>query len=194
LIKKILQKAWEFLRHPVETFRNSKGNRFEEAVFYYVILLGLNAVLSGIFIITRFGFLSIIGFSIAFIFIIMLGFIICIPVVHVCVYLCGGRKGMGKTYVSVMYGLTPFLLISWVASPLIYSGIPSAIIILFPLLGGLIVWSVVLIIVGIRELHEISTLCAVLAVTIPVVIAGVLIIDITSHMRAFYTNPPDLGP
>ncbi|MCX6672006.1 MAG: Yip1 family protein [Euryarchaeota archaeon] len=193
MIKKILQKAWEVLHHPVEVFRKSKENRFEEAVIYYGILLGLNAVLSGILIISRFGLFSIIGFIPAFIFIGILGFIICISIIHVFVYLCGGRKGMDKTFISAIYGLTPFLLISWVAFPLLYSGIPGALILLFPLLGGLLCWSVVLIIVGIRELHEMSTLRVALAVIFPVVIAGALIIDITSHMRTFYTGPPYLG-
>lgn len=189
MIKKILQKAWELLRHPVETFRNSKENRFEDAVIYYGVLLCLNAVLSGIFI-NQFGLLRIIGFIIGFIpaiiFIGMIGFSIWISVVHVCVYLCGGRKGMDKTFVSAMYGLTPLLLMSWIVFPL------SGLELFLPVLAGLFGWSVVLIILGIRELHEISTLRAVFAVTIPVVITGVLYtvldIEIFSHMRAFHAT------
>ena len=188
MIKKILQKAWKLLRHPIETFRNSKDDRFEDAVIYYVVFLSINVALSGIFI-NQFDLLRIAGFIIGFpvvIFIAILGFSIWISFVHGCVYLCGGRKGMDKTFVSAMYGLTPLLLMSWIVFPL------SGLELFLPILGGLFGWSVVLIILGIRELHEISTLRAVFAVTIPVVITGllytVLDIKIFSHMRAFHAT------
>jgi len=49
MIKKILQKAWEFLRHPVQTFQKSKDDPFKEVVTYYLILFILASVLTLVF-------------------------------------------------------------------------------------------------------------------------------------------------
>ena len=55
---------------------------------------------------------------------------------------------MDKTFVSTMYGLTPLLLMSRIVFHL------SGLELFFPILSGLFGCSVVLIMLGIRELHR----------------------------------------
>jgi len=81
---------------------------------------------------------------------------------HIWVYLCGGRKGVGQTIKAMAYGNTPSLLLGWIP----FIGIIFAI------------WTLVVQIIGIRQLHEISTGRAVLAYIIAVIIIPAIIIAI----------------
>jgi hypothetical protein len=66
---------------------------------------------------------------------------------HIWVYICGGRKGVGQTIKAMAYGSTPSLVLGWI-----------------PFIGIIFsIWSIVVSIIGIRQLHEISTGRAVLA-------------------------------
>jgi hypothetical protein len=68
---------------------------------------------------------------------------------HLFVYLAGGRQGIGKTVRVILYAAMPNLLFGWIPGiGLIFS-----------------IWSVVLHVIGIRELQKISTGRAVLAIT-----------------------------
>ena len=66
---------------------------------------------------------------------------------HIWVHILGGRKGVGQTIKSMVYGSTPFLLLGWIH----FVGI------IF------LIWSMVVSIIGIRQLHEISMRRAVAA-------------------------------
>jgi len=83
---------------------------------------------------------------------------------HIWVYLCGGRKGFGQTIKAMAYGSTPSLLLGWL-----------------PFIGVIFsIWSIVVSIIGIRQLHEISTGRAVLAyllgaIIIPLIIALIIL-------------------
>jgi len=59
---------------------------------------------------------------------------------HIWVHILGGRKGVGQTIKSMAYGSTPFLLLGWIH----FVGIVF------------LIWSIVVSIIGIRQLHEIS--------------------------------------
>jgi len=81
---------------------------------------------------------------------------------HLFVWAFGGRKGYGNTIKAFAYGNTPVLLFGWIP----FVGM------LFP------VWALVLNIIGIRQLHEISTgraIGAVLLGIVAIVIIAVLI-------------------
>jgi len=81
---------------------------------------------------------------------------------HLFVRALGGRKGYANTIKAFAYGDTPFLLFGWIP----FVGM------LFP------IWAWVLNIIGIRQLHEISTgraIGAVLLSIVALVIIGVLI-------------------
>jgi len=81
---------------------------------------------------------------------------------HLFVRAFGGRKGYGNTMKAFAYGNTPLFLFGWIP----FVGM------LFPL------WAWILNIIGIRQLHEISTgraIGAVLLSIVALVIIGVLI-------------------
>ena len=81
---------------------------------------------------------------------------------HLFVWAFGGRKGYGNTIKAFAYGYTPVFLFGWIP----FVGM------LFP------VWALVLYIIGIRQLHQISTgraIGAVLLGALTLVIIAVLI-------------------
>jgi len=81
---------------------------------------------------------------------------------HLFVRAFGGRKGYANTIKAFAYGETPLLLFGWI-----------------PFVGMLFwIWALVLNIIGIRQLHEISTgraIGAVLLSMVALIIIGVLI-------------------
>ena len=78
---------------------------------------------------------------------------------HLFVRAFGGRKGYGNTIKAFAYGNTPVFLFGWI-----------------PIVGGLFwIWALVLNIIGIRQLHEISTGRAVGALLLSIVALGVII-------------------
>jgi hypothetical protein len=86
---------------------------------------------------------------------------------HLFVYLLGGRKGYLETVKALIFGSTPYMLIGWI--PLV--GI---------IIGG--IWSLILSILGIRELHQISTGRAAGAV----ILAAIIIVIIIALIAAWF--------
>jgi hypothetical protein len=81
------------------------------------------------------------------------------------VFLLGGRKGINQTFKAILYGETPCLLLGWI-----------------PFIGIIFAfWSLVLGVLGIRELQEISTRCAVLAVAIAIITLLIPVILLTAY-------------
>lgn len=79
---------------------------------------------------------------------------------HIWVYLVGGRKGAGQTIKAMAYGSTPSLLLGWI-----------------PFIGFIFgIWSIIVSIIGIRQLHEISTGRAVLAYLLGAIIIPLIIV------------------
>ena len=79
-------------------------------------------------------------------------------ILHIFVYIAGGRKGMTQTIKAGMYGSTASLLFGWLPIINIIAGI----------------WSLVTEIIGIRQLHEITTERAILALVLPLIITFIL--------------------
>ena len=79
---------------------------------------------------------------------------------NISIYIFGGRKGIKQTIKAVIYSYVPIALIGW---------IPFA---------GLIgyIWAVILLIFAVRELQEISTARAILAVTILLLVIVIMTI------------------
>jgi hypothetical protein len=78
---------------------------------------------------------------------------------HIWVYLVGGRKGVRETIKGLMYGLTPGGLLGWI--PIVD-------------IAG-VIWALIDWIIGVRQLHELSTGKAVLAVIITLAIPAAII-------------------
>jgi len=82
-----------------------------------------------------------------------------IVMLHLFTYLVGGREGILRTAQAILYGATPTLLTSWY--PFVN------------IIGGL--YTAVLIVLGIRDLHNISTFRAVLVYLLPFLITLLLL-------------------
>jgi hypothetical protein len=79
--------------------------------------------------------------------------------IHAFVVLMGGKNDVTQTIKTTMYSSTPFLLLGW---------IPFVSIIVY-------IWSIVLLVIGIKENHDMDPGKAVLVVFIPIVLVLILI-------------------
>ena len=170
----ILEEVKGFITTPVEAFQKARDDSLESAFGYYIVLLALYAAIiaAGIAIVgaTLSGMsgqaLGLFGAAlplIVFVGLIISG-IISVFVggawLHLFVMLLGGQKGYSQTVKSLLYGWTPHFLLGWI--PFI------------GLLGSL--WSLGLVIIGVRELHQISTERSIAAVLIAILLPLIVIV------------------
>lgn len=190
----LMDKVKGFLFSPSATFNKVKREEWSVSYKFYVKLLLLFAVLLAItmavigwFIITIIlGFIismmtglgipagiltsifpstgMVLGIMAAqiFIFTVICGLIVILIAsgwVHIWVYLCGGRKGIGQTFKAVAYGSTPSLIFGWILPVGVIFGI----------------WSMVVSIIGIKQLHEISMGRAALAYLIGTIVPAIVV-------------------
>ena len=176
-----------FMFSPTKTFDASKPDTLRDALKHYLGILLIYATFSsaisgylvatmGLGAVTIYGRLAQVpvhllqgfgasGAILMFVMMVVSGVIVIFlgsSYFHMFVYAFGGRKGVIQTEKAFMYGYTP-LLMAW---------IPVVNIIA-------LIWSIVLEVIGIRQLHEISTVRAVAAhvaaAIIPIVVAFVCI-------------------
>ncbi|KQC05305.1 MAG: hypothetical protein APR55_05860 [Methanolinea sp. SDB] len=189
-----------FLLAPVETFGKVKNADIGDALKYFIVILLINVILSSIVT------LVIISTTVTVIDQVFSGLGIALPLAagagiiiwaiivivltlvfvfiagawfHLWVYLFGGRKGYIETMKAVMYGCTPFMIIGWV--PIIGAFI-----------GGL--WSIVVEILGLRELHGISTGRAVAAYLAAVIVLLIILVLIASYFVISTVTVTTAGP
>lgn len=185
----IIETAKGFLLQPVQAFQKARRIELGDAIKYFIILLIINAILTAIVdLIMGSAILSVINqtmgqFGMGEIFLaetigVAIGAIVLVIVtlimvfiiggwLHLFVYLLGGRKGYLETVKALIFGSTPYMLIGWI--PLV--GI---------IIGG--IWSLILSILGIRELHQISTGRAAGAV----ILAAIIIVIIIALIAAWF--------
>ncbi|MCX9014375.1 MAG: YIP1 family protein [Candidatus Methanoperedens sp.] len=185
-----VEKAKGFLMEPSKTFDSSKEDTLEEAIKYYAVIVAVYSLLSTVvFAIAMTGsFGSMMGMGqlgtmmgvgagiggavVLFVIMVVFGLIgvfISGAIVHIGVLIVGGKKGITQTIKAVMYGSTPGLLLGWI-----------------PLIGGLAgIWSLVLEVLGVRQLQEVTTGRAIIAVIIPLVIMVILVIIFAAVIAAF---------
>ena len=169
MIQDMIEKGKGFLLDPVNAFRQAVADEPGTVLPYFAVLLLLNAILSALLAGAMIGTMPVPGMTeppgaVAVFFMILVGGFIGTLIfgawLHLFVYILGGRRGIWQTLKAVMYGHTPFLLFGWI-----------------PFLGFLFTfWSLVLGILGIRELQEMSSLKAILAVALAVMIPLILIL------------------
>lgn len=181
MIDAIITKVKGFLLSPVETFQQSKNDEPSVVFTYFAALLLFHSIL--VAIIATIGIEKIpmypgmpAGIAVPVIVFLMAlagGFILTLIFaawIHLWVYLLGGRKGIMQTFKAIIYGHTPRLLLGWI-----------------PFIGFIfMLWSLVLGILGIRELQEISTGKAILAVVIAIIIPLIIIILIGAYFITSY--------
>ncbi|MDP2767295.1 MAG: YIP1 family protein [Candidatus Methanoperedens sp.] len=184
-----VNKVKGFLTEPSKTFDASKEDTLSDAVQYYAIIVAIYSLLFALLFAFAFSLVgSMMGFGqlgmmtgtgagiggaiSIFIMLLIFGIIgafIGGAILHIFVYIVGGRKGIAQTIKAVMYGSTPGLLFGWI-----------------PVIGFIAsIWSLILEILGIRQLHELTTGRAVLAVLIPVVIMVVLTVVLAAIIASY---------
>lgn len=175
-----VKKVKGFFLEPSKTFDASKEDTLIEAIKYFTINA---AIFSAIFaIIYAFfpGLGPILGLGsesmpetspgiavMILIFVIMMVFailwvLIFGTITHIGVYIMGGRKGIIQTLKAVMYASTISLLLGW---------IPIINIIAW-------IWALVVEILGIRQLHNLTTGKATLALILPFIMLLIVLVII----------------
>jgi len=201
MVLSIEERIKGFLFSPSETFDASKEDTLGDSLTYFVVVLAIFAAIFGTFyaiylaaflpVITRIiasipgttsmpPFMAAMGPLIGLLFFVL--FFVSILVVgiiaafigglwtHIWVYLVGGRRGVAQTIKAVMYGSTPSFLLT-------------------PILP----WALIVQVIGIRQLQELSTgraiLALILAIIIPAIIIGAIFAAYIPTMPG-----PGLGP
>jgi hypothetical protein len=170
----VLERIRGFSFHPTKEFTASKDAGLSDAARYYVPLLAILAAILAIAVtavvlilgIPQIGkFAPLLGIG-AFVGIIAVGILAALFIavwLHIWVYLLGGRKGLTQTLKAVTFGVTPILILGW---------LPGPNVLLAPL------WSLILVILGVKVLHELSQKTAIfaviLAILVPLVLVGVV--------------------
>lgn len=152
----VVERIRGFLFSPLKTFDASKDDTLGNAFVYFITILAISAVLSGItgWLVFQHGVALIVMIVLVFVLGILGVFIVGLWI-HIWVYLFGGRKGVTQTLKALMYGATPNCLLGWIPIAGIFT----------------VLWTLILQIVGIRQLHELSTRRAVLAVIFGMLLA-----------------------
>lgn len=172
-----------FLLDPTDTLIAHKNESLGDALRYFIIFLVIYGVMTGVMLglmmsmigglagasaglgplgvsgLAAIGTLGTIIGTIIFVIIVgVIALFIDGIFLHIFIWIAGGRKGVSTTLRAVIYSATPSLLFGWI-----------------PLIGILAVfWSIALEILAIKELHEISTTRAFIAVFLPAIILAVL--------------------
>jgi hypothetical protein len=95
----------------------------------------------------------------------------------------GGRQGVGKTIIAIAYGRTPYLLLGWI-----------------PIINFIaMIWTLVVEIIGVRQLHGLTTgkavIAVILAIVIPLIVFGVLFaVFVMPMMQGLMGYGPSIGP
>lgn len=171
------EKVKGFLGAPSKTFNNVEAEALGSALKYFTIWAAIYALLQTVFFyVLGWGVLQMLwdllglgtaavygfnpaAFGVASLLGAFAGLFITGSWAHLFVRAFGGRKGYETTIKAFAYGNTPLFLFGWI-----------------PFVGGLFsIWALVLDIIGIRQLHEISTGRAIGAVLLSMVALGVII-------------------
>ena len=190
MIDDLVSNVKGFIMTPSEMFKKTSGNSLSAAYQYYVVLLVIFTVLFGIVAVSiglamftstieQMAVIPIVGnvigsaasnfsgFVIAlgvfFVYLLFLFYLLGVFVegliIHAFVVLMGGEKGVNQTIKTTMYSSTPFLLLGW---------IPIVSMIAY-------IWSIVLLIIGIKETQEMELGKAIVVVLIPIVLFIILL-------------------
>jgi len=172
------EKVKGFVGAPLSTFNNVEAEALGSALKYFTIWVVIYAILRtiGFYTLERRVFqtlLDLLGSSdaavyrfdpVTFALLAVVGafasLFISGSLTHLFVRAFGGRKGYGNTIKAFAYGNTPLFLFGWIP----FVGM------LFPL------WALVLNIIGIKQLHEVSTGRAIGAVLLGIVALVIIVV------------------
>lgn len=186
MIDAIIAKVKGFIVNPVESFRAARPDTPDIIVPYFIALLLIHTVMTAIISlagISVMGMLSPMMPGFAMPVVIFFGVLIGGAIVtilfslwlHLWVYLLGGRKGLFETAKAVIYGMTPGMILGWI-----------------PFIGFLFcLWSIVLQIIGIRELQEMSSGKALVAMIIAVMVPLIVVVLLAMY---FFVSMVSVSP
>nr|WP_245323805.1 YIP1 family protein [Methanomicrobium sp. W14] len=170
-LKLVLPDATGIIKSPVKKFNELKKRNAADVLLYifatsavYAVLYGLMTLI-GYDIIDAYGFLKPFGTwrMIFLIYLMSVGSIFLnSAIIHVFVIIVEGKKGLFESLKVVAYANTPSFLFGWIP----VAGILASI------------WALVLETLAIRELHEISTGRAVIAMILPYIISVCIFISL----------------
>lgn len=140
----IRRRAKRFIADPVESFRQSREDKLIDAIKYFVVILTIFAVLSSFIGGTG----NEIGFSIVFFIAGFIGLLTGGVSIHfVGTVIIGRTEGLSQALKVLAYSSTPVMLFGWI-----------------PVVGVIFgLWTIIILILGIRELYKISTTNATIA-------------------------------
>jgi len=183
-----------FLFNPSESFWKVADEDIRDTLLYFFIIAVIYAVLATVMTaveVFNHPFLALFGFGFGFDLIILKFLVVLVfswllalvysLLLHVWVWLIGGRKGIYQTVRSVLYSLTALMLIGWIPD-------------IGPPVG--LLWSVVVGILGIQELHMMSRSRAAVAVILAILTALIVLPVLFREllMEVVMTGPPLIGP
>lgn len=165
----IYERAKGILVNPVEHYRQAAADSVSFAITYYLVLLAVFAALftlafssSGLgrYVVYTTQFMVII---ITMLVQMIVSLFIGAVWLHIWTYVAGGRKDIRTTLKVVAYAMTPMLLLGW-----------------FMPVGAIVgsVWYIVLQVLGVRELQQLTTGRAILAVSLSIGAMVVLIMAV----------------
>jgi len=170
-MKKILHKVVLFFLSPKKAFKAEEKTKLNEAFKYSLIgliVLGVLAAFITLALPEAFAEielpLSVLWLAV-FLTTVIIGFIGLVIKglwFHLWAYLFGARKGVSQTIKVVLYSETPNYYLGWIP--------------VFSIITG--IWSLVLAVIGIKQLQKISTTRAIAAVVIAVIIPLVIFVAI----------------
>jgi hypothetical protein len=183
-----------FLFSPSEAFWQVRDEYLQDTTIYFIIISVIytlfSTLITGIAVskhpaLVLFG----LGFgsgNIVLSFFIILALTVVIAVayalwLHLWVMLICGKRGVEKTIKTVFYYLTPTMLIGWI-----------------PVIGAFAasVWSVVVGIIGIEELHQVPFGRALISILLSIITAGILVAFLFGPLltEVIASGPALIGP
>lgn len=173
MLESVFERVKGMILKPVENFRLAVNDTISFTLVYYFILLAVFGILFS-FSLSSFGLFMLYNTNTITVILTMLGQMIVSLFLgtvwlHIWVYICGGRQEIKNTLKVVAYSMTPTLLLGWL--------VPVGMIVGF-------VWYLVLEVLGVRELQQLSTKRAILAVALPIIVGLIIIIVVQ-----ILTNP-----
>ena len=154
---------------PGETIRSSRSGTLGDSIIYFLLVVIIYSVLS-----TAIALLigpvnpmplspggdiaAALGFIIALVIFGTISLLIAGAIIHICAKIVGGKGDYTATVRAFSLSGTPMAAIGWI-----------------PFLGFLApIWVFILMVMGIRDYHDISTIRAVIAVLLPAIVIIIL--------------------
>ena len=170
MFAKVTQTFKGLILNPHEELKRLRDEPLEEAFIYFLAVAAVFVVLSAIVsvLMTVLSMHESTVFYVAYLFGYIFGaYIGCVIgmfigafILHAFIYCLGGRNGVEATIKAAIYSFTPLVLLGWI-----------------PVLGVIgSIWSLILEAIAIRELHDISTARAAIAVILTLLFITVMVV------------------